>query len=195
MGRTKQELLTSKRTKDQHIPQTHSDGGRHPDFYAKQGEGGLVSHPHSVPNVARGMEHQAAPPTLARGTGKPKRSAYESVPIAGGMLSHNRNTGKLHFGGHEASYDSNPANPLNSGPPAGKRTARAEINPGCRDRSQDSLASENAGVAHARAKAAGNEALHSLGRAIWNEAANNSAVDDRRALGIGKLPDAVGEET
>jgi hypothetical protein len=160
--------LKSKFAKGQSVHGPGHDGAPKPGFY---GDGAHVSHPHSVPNAARGMEHQEANPTLARGTGKPKRSAFEQVPIHSSMVSVNPTTKQFHFGGQEASrrFDADPASPLD-GPPKGKRTAKAEVNPGCRSRNADSLASENAGVAHARSKTNGSEeALQELGQAVLRE--------------------------
>ena len=156
----------------------------------------LFVHPHNVPNMARMTERTTVKATLGR-MPLPKRSAYERPPVHSGMTMKSRRTG-VHYqaiGGDEMSrFDANGPSPL-SGAPRGKRVAPVAVNPGCRDRSQDALASEEAGTAHARAKAAGHEAMHALGRAILNEAANHSAPDDRRALGIGTLPEATSKET
>ncbi len=160
--------MKSKYQKGESVHGPGHDGAPKPGFY---GDGGHVSHPHNVPNVARGMEHQVTNPTLARGTGKPKRSAYEQVPVHNSMVSKNPTTGKFHFGGMETSrrFDADPASPLD-GPPQGKRTVRAEIHPSMRSRNADAVASEMPGTAHARAAKIGHEALHATGRAVLNEA-------------------------
>jgi hypothetical protein len=196
---TRDELLTSRVQKHEHVPQTHSDGGRHPNFYVKDPSdpSRLISHDNSVPNVARGMEHQTRTgPTLGKPP-KPKRVAYEAIPIAAGALSVNRSTGEFHFGGQEASrrFDADPASPLD-GPPRGKRLSPPAINPGCRDRSGDALSSEAPGIAHARTKRLP-DTLADLGRAILDEALHYSAADDRAALAnnFGTLRAAVKEST
>jgi hypothetical protein len=163
--------LKSKFAKGQSVHGPGHDGVPKPGFY---GDGAHVSHPHSVPNAARGMEHQETNPTLARGTGKPKRSAFEQVPIHSGMVSKNPNTGQFHFGGAEASRRAlqgykEPTDPPQS-PSTQKTNGPVAINPGSRSRNADSLASENAGVAHARSKANGSEAaLRELGQAVLRE--------------------------
>lgn len=160
-GHTKSELTTSMRGKGEHVRHVGHDGA--PE-YGKRRDG-LVMHPHpaSVPNEARGMEHQATTPTLARGTGKPKRLG--PIAIHSGFVSTSPRTGQLRFGADDA----DPASPL-GGPPQGKRIVRAEIHPSMRSRSADALASEMPGTAHARAAKIGNETLHATGRAVLNEA-------------------------
>jgi hypothetical protein len=182
MTYSKTDLLASKFQKGESVHGPSHDGGPKPGFYAKEGEG-LVSHPHSQPNIARGMEHQATNPTLARGTGKMKRLAYEKVPI------HSAMGGGFNKVTNDGAYDADPAAAM-GGPPAGKRTLRAEINPGCRSRNADSLASESAGVAAARAASNGHEALHALGVAILNEA---RLGEHSSGLKIGAVPGAVEE--
>lgn len=166
--------------------------GKHRHF-AKPGEPSLIAHPHALPNAAGMVDHTRVPMTLGK---QPlPKNAWTPPPIHSGMMAKSRKDG-THFSGVSgpdiARYDADGPDPL-AGPPQGKRTARAEINPGCRDRSGDSLASEDAGVAAARAKAKGFEAMQALGRAILNEAAAGSAPDDRRALGIGTLPGSTTE--
>jgi hypothetical protein len=80
-------------------------------------------------------------------------------------------------------FDANPPSPTAGGAPAGKSVRRAEINPGSRSRNLDSIASESAGVAHARASAKGTDHIHSLGQAILNEAYSHADRQTRRAFG------------
>ena len=184
-GHTKDELLNSMRAKSEHVRHVGHDGA--PE-YGKRRDGLVMhQHPASVPNAARGMEHQATTPTLARGTGKPKRLG--PIAIHAGFVSTSPRTGQLRFGADDA----DPASPL-GGPPQGKRTVRAEINPGSRSRNLDSLASESAGTAAARAKAKGTEELHALGQAVLYEARLGSR-EGQHGLKIGALPPRVVEET
>jgi hypothetical protein len=129
--------------------------------------------------LARGMEaaeHGTKPHCL----GKPPVAKGYPVQIHDGMRSTNPKTGTLEWGGHGASYDTNPANPLNSGPPRGKRLTPVMASPGMKDQSATPFADDVSRAANAKA--------------ILDEAGNNSAGDDRRALGIGTLPPVVTEE-
>jgi len=117
---------------------------------------------HTVP-IARGVEaaeHGTKPHCL----GKPPRP--KGYPIY------------FHDGTAGRGYDSNPGNPLNAGPPIGKRLAPPMLSPGMRSRTNED---------QFRAT------LADLGKLVLDEAGNNSAGDDRRALGIGSLPTAVRE--
>lgn len=128
--------------------------------------------------LARRMEaadHGTKPHCL----GKPPKPKGYPVHIHDGMRSTNARTGTLEWGGHGASYDANPANPLNAGPPRGKKLAPVMASPGMKDQSATPFADDISRAAQAKA--------------VLDEAANNSAGDDRRALGIGALP-AVTEE-
>jgi hypothetical protein len=128
--------------------------------------------------LARGMEateHGKQPACL----NKPPKAKGYPVHIHDGMRSTNARTGTSEWGGHGASYDGAPGNPLNAGPPRGKRLSPPMPSPGMRSRTNEGKALRS---------------LADLGKLILDEAANNSAPDDRRALGIGTLPTAVNEE-
>jgi hypothetical protein len=176
MGHSKDELLTSRFEKGKgHKPLGPDRTGAHP-----YQDGRTDIHPahvqHHVPGIARGMEAQQHTKATLGKPGKPK-----GYPV---MLN-----------GHFNANDADPASPLD-GPPRGKRLSPPTINPGCRDRSGDSLASEMAGTAHKRSKELP-DTLRDLGRAILDEALNYSAADDRAALAnnFGTLPAAVKENT
>ncbi len=184
---TKQELLTPTRERgDTRVGPGHDGKPRH---FARSGEASLISHPHAVPNAAGMVDHTNVSATLGKQP-LPKHAHLHSPPIHSGMMA--RSKSGTHFSGLSGQdlsrYDADGPDPL-AGPPQGKRTARAEINPGCRDRSGDSLASEDAGVAHARATAKGTEHIHALGKAIMDEAARGSH-ETQDGLRIGTLPAA-----
>lgn len=145
-----------------------------PKHFAKPGEASLIAHPHAVPNAAGQVDHLNTHANLGR-PGQPKHAFQVATPL------HSM-----------AKFDADPAAAM-GGPPAGKVTKRAQVNPGTRSRNLDSLASEAAGTAHARAKAKGNEALHELGRLILNEA-QLGAGEHSSGLRIGSLPGAVQED-
>jgi hypothetical protein len=148
---------------------------------------------HTVP-LARGMEAQQNPAHALGKLGKPK--GYD-VHIHDGMRSVNRNTGTHEWGGVGASFDANPANPLNSGPARGKRLTPVQPVPGQRSRANDPLASGEPGQAHADAMLNRDQLLRDsqqVSAKVLAEAGDNSAPDDRRALGIGTLPEATTEE-
>ncbi|MGO9846154.1 MAG: hypothetical protein ACLPKT_06015 [Methylocella sp.] len=149
---TKLKLLTPTRAKGDTRNGPGHDGV--PRHFARPGEPSLISHPGAVPSDAGKYDHNNTHATLGVAP-KPKHANLIATPLHSGAMSR---------------YDADPAVAM-GGPPAGKVTKRAEINPGSRSRNLDSLASENAGVAHARAKAKGHEELHSLGQAILAEAA------------------------
>ncbi len=123
---------------------------------------------HHKPAIARGMEPQQSHATL----GKPGRAKGYAVEVHSGM-SHvtdgafNAGISRTESAAALQGYKL-PTDPVIQH--GNKITRRAEINPGSRSRNTDSLASETAGVAHARAKAKGDEGLHALGRAILAEA-------------------------
>ncbi len=112
--------------------------------------------------VARGMEaadHGTKPHCL----GKPPKPKGYPIMIHDGMRSTNRNTGTNEWGGHGASYDANPANPLNAGPPQGKRLSPPMPKPGMvrqqnSDKVQASIADESARVLNEAGSAPGSDA-------------------------------------
>jgi hypothetical protein len=157
--------------------------------FAKAGEPALAAH--HGPAIARGMEaQQHTTATLGKA---PKPKGYP-VSVHNGMATRSRNSGAFELGGHLASYDANPANPLNAGAPAGKRLTPAAPVPGQRSRITDTLHAGSVGENHARGK--GNTAdMHELGAAILREA--TCAPDDAQALAswaIGTLPEVVGSK-
>lgn len=166
-----------------------------PAHFARPGEPGLISHPHALPKVTSGMQDQTNVKADLGVRPKVKHAHLIAAPIHDGMMAKSRKDG-THFSGLSGQdlsrYDANGPDPL-AGPPRGKRLTPVQINPGSRSRNADSLASEEAGVAHARAKASDQSALHAaLGKAIISEALAHSSVDDRR-YGIGALPPATEE--
>ncbi len=173
MSHTKQELLTSNREKQHHKPLGPDRSGAHP-YQGGRVDVHLPHVQHHVPGLARGQEAQTHTKATLGVAPKPK-----GYPIA--------------INGAFRADIANPASPL-GGAPRGKRLTPPAINPGCRDRSGDALASETAGMAHKRSKALP-DTLADLGRAILDEALSYSSADDRRALGIGTLPQAVKENT
>lgn len=125
--------------------------------------------------LARGME--ARTHTTATLGKAPKPKGYPIV-IHDGMRSTNRNTGTSEWGGHGASYDANPANPLNAGPPQGKRLTPVQPSPGMvrqtnSDKVQPSLADESTRV--------------------LNEAGAARGSDQFDRARFGTLPDTVNE--
>ena len=130
---------------------------------------------------------------------KPKRAFTESPEIHSGMNAKSRRTG-THFGGLSGQdlsrFDANGPDPL-SGPPRGKRLTPVQPVPGQRSRVNDALASAEPGAAH-RAAMLGRDdftkGLNDTAKAVLDEAGNASAVDDRRALGIGTLPQTTVED-
>lgn len=151
----------------------------------------MVHHTH---NEGEAFKGHAVPGNIAR-DGAPKN--HRPVEVHSGMLSRNRNTGAFDWGGHGASYDADPTNPLNSGPPRGKTFAPVPPSPGMRNRAADDLASADPGAAHRGFEAAKDTYVKEtadLAKKIMNEAGDMLRADDRRALGIGTLPPATTEE-
>ncbi len=171
---TKDELLNSRAEKGNSRIGVGHDGV--PKHFARPGEASLLAHPHAVPNAAGQTDHLNTHANLGV-PGKPKHAHQIATPLHSGAM---------------ARYDADPAAAM-GGPPAGKVVRRAEVNPGTRSRNLDSLASESAGVAHARAKVKGHEELHELGRLILNEA-RLGAGEHSSGLRIGSLPGAVRED-
>jgi hypothetical protein len=93
------------------------------------------------------------------------------VSVHSGMTTTSRDGG-LHQSGHLASCDSNPANPLNAGPPRGKRLTPVMASPGMKSQSAF------AGVS-----------LADLSKHIFDTAKGDAG--DRAALGIGSLPEST----
>jgi hypothetical protein len=122
-----------------------------------------ISHTVPLARVNEAAEHGAKPVCLGKA---PKPKGY---PI----FVHSATPGR---GG---AYDSNPGNPLNAGPPIGKRLTPPMPSPGMRSRTNEDTLKAS---------------LADMGKLILDEAGDNSALDDRRALGIGTLPTAVTEE-
>ena len=86
--------------------------------------------------LARGMEaadHGTKPHCLNK---PPKVKGYTVHPHDG-MRSTNPHTGKSEWGGHGASYDANPANPLKAGPPRGKVLSPVQPSPTMRSRTNE----------------------------------------------------------
>ena len=112
--------------------------------------------------LARGMEaadHGTKPHCL----GKPPKPKGYPIQIHDGMRSTNARTGTSEWGGHGASYDANPANPLNAGPPQGKRRVPPMPSPGMRSRTNEgtvkpSMADESARILNEAAAAPGSDA-------------------------------------
>lgn len=110
-----------------------------------------------------------------------KRAFTETPEIHSGMNAKSRSDG-THFAGLSGQdlsrYDADGPNPL-SGPPRGKRLSPVAISPGMRSRTNEDQPLIPAA---------------DLAKAVMDEAADNSAPDDRRALGIGTLADHVTED-
>jgi hypothetical protein len=135
--------------------------------FAKPGEApGLQVH--HDPNDARAHDHLHGDTSIAR-NGAPKK--LTPVSLHNGFVTRSRDGG-LHTGGDAASYNANPENPLNAGPPRGKRLTPVMASPGMRSRSAF------AGVS-----------LADLSRHIFDTAHGDAG--DRAALGIGTLPTAT----
>jgi hypothetical protein len=149
------------------------DGAPKPGFYAEPGEPGLAIH--HRPAIARGMEHQQN--TDLPRAGKAKR--LDPVAVHNGMVTRTRDGG-VHLGGDAASYDANPANPCNAGPPRGKRLTPPMPSPGMRSRTTGP---------HSQLD------LATLGKCILDQAYAASAPDDRAAhgYGVGALPSVTEE--
>lgn len=99
---TKDELLTSKREKGETTIGPHHDGGPRPGHYAKPGEG-LLSHPHSVPNVSGQTDHTNVKLALGRAP-KPKRAFTDATPIHAGMAVQTH-AGEAYGGDHRSAVD------------------------------------------------------------------------------------------
>jgi len=152
--------------------------------------------------LARGMEaaeHGTKPHCL----GTPGKAKGYPVQIHDGMRSTNPHTGASEWGGHGASYDANAANPLNAGPPRGKRYTETKPVPGQRSRINDPVGGgvvvNGRNPAHDAAMLNADQLLRNsqqLAEQVLFEAANARGTDasDRAVLGVGRLPDAVTEE-
>jgi hypothetical protein len=144
------------------------------DGAIKQDNGAPV-YTHHSPAIARGMEAQ----THTRATlGKPPKPKGYSIGIHNGMRTVNRATGEFVDSGHLAAYDSNSGNPLNSGPPRGKRLTVPAPVPGQRSRIQPMNA----------------DAMRELSRQVMAEAYSVAEPDHPSKLGIGVLPSATTEK-
>jgi len=136
--------------------------------FAKAGEpAGLQVH-HDANDARTGDRGVAG--NLAR-DGASKR--LTPVSVHNGMHTRSRDGGLVQSG-TAASFDSNPANPLNAGPPRGKRLTPVMATPGMRSQSSFKGAS-----------------LADLSRRIFDTAHGDSG--DRAALGIGALPGSTTE--
>lgn len=133
--------------------------------FAKPGEASLAVH--HDPQAARAGDVGIAPHFMKPAA--PKR--LTPVAVHNGQTTRSRDGG-LHLGGHAASYDANPANPLNAGPPRGKRLSPVQASPGMKSRSAF------AGVS-----------LADLSRHVFDTAQGDAG--DRAALGIGSLPSST----
>jgi hypothetical protein len=141
------------------------------------------AHPRAVEatNAAGMVDH--ANVNLALGKPPLPKKAFTSAPeIHSGMNAKSRRDG-THFAGLSGQdlsrYDANGPDPL-SGAPQGKRLTPVMASPGMKDQSATAFADEISRAAAAKK--------------ILDEAADNSAPDDRRALGIGTLPGLVEEK-
>ena len=111
--------------------------------------------------LARGTEateHGTKPHCLNKA---PKPKGYV-VHIKDSMRSTNPNTGTSEWGGYGASYDANPANPLNAGPPRGKVLSPVQPSPTMRSRTNEdqlkpSLADESARILNEASNAKGSD--------------------------------------
>jgi hypothetical protein len=135
--------------------------------------------PH-ISHMSHGMADQTPHKTgnIAR-DGAPKH--LNPVPVAAGMHTKHKTAKVFVQGGLTASYDSDPANPLNSGPPRGKRlTAPAPV-PGQRSRTNDvegALPGEN----HARNRGRGVDTA--LGAKILSQAMSFADRATKMAYGV-----------
>jgi len=118
---------------------------------------------HHTPAPARELEaeqHGAKPVCLGKA---PKPKGY---PIL------------IHGGTPGLAYDSNPANPLNAGPPIGKRLTPPMPSPGMRSRTNEGTLKPSLAADSAR---------------ILNEASNAKGSDAHDRARFGSLPNKVNE--
>lgn len=128
--------------------------------------------------LARGMEaneHGERPHCL----GKPPKPKGYPIQIHSGMRSTNPNTGTSEWGGYGASYDSNPGNPLNSGPPRGKVLSPVQPSPGMRSRTNEDQFRET---------------LADLGKLVLDEASKARGSDRGDRARFGTLPETAEED-
>lgn len=160
---TKQDLLTSRRNKSQHVAMGANAAGLHP-YHGERSDvtlPGPLHHSHS-----RKFEVDA--------------SAGKGLAREG--TTHKQSQIAVHAGANKdmralsGSFD--PTTPV----PQGKRTSPVVAHPSMRSRNDDTLSSEAPGTAHARAKSTP-DVLHLWGKKVLDEALKGSSVDDRRALG------------
>jgi len=139
--------------------------------FTKPGEpAGLQVH-HDA-NDARAHDALHGDTSIAR-AGAPKK--LTPVSVHNGQTTRSRDGG-LYLGGDAAGYNSNPANPLNAGPPRGKRLTPVMASPGMKSQSAFKGAS-----------------LADLSRRIFDTAHADSG--DRATLGIGSLPSSTTENS
>jgi hypothetical protein len=126
------------------------------------------------------------------------KKAFKEVEIHSGMVRQSRRDG-TYFGGLSGQdlsrYDAAGPDPL-SGAPRGKRLTEVTPVPGQRSTLNDSFPSAEPGAAHKRAdeiKDVTAQFSRDLAEKILDEAGDHSAPDDRRALGIGTLPQQTEE--
>ena len=157
------------------------DGGPKPGFYAKPGEAGLVSHPHSLPK-AGGMEEVTAVKATLGKAPKIKRAYTDPVPMHNGPTAKSRRTGEHFHGlsGQDLSrYDANPGDDPLAGAPRGKVLTPVALSPGMKSRTSPALTNE----------------LHfARGKKMLDQAGDASSANDRQALGIGTLPATTTEK-
>jgi hypothetical protein len=120
-------------------------------------------------------EHGTKPHCLNK---PPKPKGYP-IQIHDGMRSTNARTGTSEWGGHGASYDANPANPLNAGPPRGKRLSPPMPSPGMRSRINENVVKPPLADESAR---------------ILNEASNAKGSDAGDRARFGTLPQSTTED-
>lgn len=159
------------------------------------------AHPHA--EAAKNIAGQIDQTHVHADLGKvplPKRAFTTTPEVHSGFNAKSRSDG-THFAGLSGQdisrYDANPGDDPLAGPPRDKVLSPVQASPGMRSRVNDALSSEAPGVAHDRAMLNKDQLLKNaadLSARVLAEAGNNSAPDDRRALGIGTLPGAVTED-
>lgn len=163
-------------------------GHAHPATVAATNQAGKIDHLNTKANLNK-------PPL-------PKRAFQEAhaPEIHSGMLGKSRRTGQ-HFAGVSGTdlsrFDANPGDDPTAALPRGKVLTPVQPVPGQRSRANDPLHGGAPGEAHAAHQRNADQftrGLRDLSTGILDDAGNHSAVDDRRALGIGDLPQQVRED-
>jgi hypothetical protein len=128
-----------------------------------------------------------------------KRAFTTAPEIHSGMNAKSKSG--VHFGGLSGQdlsrYDADPGDDPLSALPSGKRLTAVMPVPGQRSRVNDPLAGGEPGQVHATAMLNKDQLLRNsqqLAAKVLLEAADNSTLQDRMALGIGTLPQSVTEE-